>query len=112
MSSLDPAAIAALKARHIAFFEARIVSSKAEASFRQNLAAIHQDLLATRLRDLVRASALADAANALLTSDAVERAVRPIAKRVLAEIFAELRAEKGKVADRISPSARQRIDAL
>src|SRR5262245_43503804 len=110
MSSLDPAALAALKARHIAFFQARIVSPKAEAEWRENLEAVHRDLLATRLRDLVRASALADAANALLTSDAVERAVRPIAKRALAELFAELRAEKGTVSDRVSPSARQRIE--
>src|SRR5438445_397891 len=112
MFPLDPAALAALKARHIAFFEARVVSPKAEAEWRANLEAVHRDLLATRLRDLVRASALADAANTLLTSEAVERVVRPIAKRAIAELFTELRAEKGKFSDRISPAARQRIDAL
>jgi len=112
MSSLDPVAIAALKARHLAFFEARVVSPKAEASFRANLEAGYRDLLATRLRDLVRASALADAANALLTSAAVERAIRPVARRAAAELLAELRAEKGKVSARVSPSTRQRIDAL
>jgi len=112
MTSLDPAALAALKARHIAFFEARVVSPKAEAEWRTNISAIYKELLATRLRDLVRASALCDAANALLTSDAVERAVRPVAKKALTELFAEVRAEKGKVSDRLSPAARKRIDAL
>lgn len=112
MTTLDPEALAALKARHIAFFEARLVSAKAEAEWQENLGAMYRDLLATRVRDLVRASALCDAANAVITGEAVERAVRPIARRAITEAIALVRAEKGKVGDRVPPEARKRIAAL
>jgi hypothetical protein len=112
MSSLDPATLAALKARHLTFIEARIVSVKAEAEWQANLAAVYGDLLATRLRDLARGSDLADAADALFSSEAVERALRPLSKQLLAEVLRALRAEKGTVSDRIPAATEQRIMKL
>lgn len=112
MSNLDPATLTALKARHLAFLEARVVSPKAEAEWQANLTAGYRDLLATPLRELVRAGALADAADAVLTSAALEQAVRPIARRALTEAIASLRAEKGKVGDHLSPVARERLGKL
>lgn len=112
MPTLDAAALTHLKARHLAFFEARVVSARAEAEWRESLAAVYRDLLARPLSDLASAGALADAANALFTSQAIEGAIRPLARRILREALVELRAEKGRVGDRVPAQARQRIMAL
>lgn len=113
MSALDPACLVALKARHIAFFQARLVSAKAEAEWQENLAVVYRDLLATPLGELARPGAVADAAAAVLTSQAVEGAIRPLAKEVLGDALLALRAQDGgKVSDRVPAPARQRIMAL
>jgi hypothetical protein len=112
MPSLDPAALEALKARHLTFFEARVVSAKAEAEWQENLAAVYRDLLAARLSDVASAGVLADAANALFTSQTIEGAVRPLARQILREALRELRVEKGRVGDRVPAEGRQRIMAL
>src|SRR5262245_47514885 len=112
MSSLDSAALAALKARHIAFFQARVVSARAEAEWQENLAKIYRDLLATPLSELGGPGALADVTSALLTGEAIERAVRPLATRLLREALRELCAEKGRVGDHVPAIARQRLMTL
>lgn len=112
MTSFDPTALAALKARHLAFVEARVVSAKAEAEWRANLAAAYGDLLATRLRDLAPGKALADVVDAMLTPDVVEKAVRPAMKIFTREVLGALHDEPGKVGDRIPAETKRQIDAL
>jgi hypothetical protein len=112
MTDFDPVALAALKARHLAFVEARVVSAKAEREWRANIAAAYGDLLATRLGDLAPGKALADMVDAVLTPDVVEKAVRPAMKVFTREMLSALHEEKGKVGDRIPEETKRRIDAL
>src|SRR5580704_138220 len=109
---LPPDALAGLEARHLAFLEARLVSPRAAEAWRANLAALSGDLLAARVGDVVDAGALADALDRVLTGDAIERAARPAARRLLPLVLAELRAEGGVVGDRVPPAAREKIALL
>jgi hypothetical protein len=111
-SPLTPEILTQLKARHLAFLQARLASPDAAASFRAGVAAAHEAILAARVGDVLDARAVALAADAALTGEAVERAARPLAKRLMPVVLAELRAEKGKVKDRLPAAARDRLDAL
>lgn len=110
--SLSPAALTALKARHLAFLEARLVSAEAEAEWKKSLGHIVADLLAIKIGDLASAQHLADAADALFTPEAVERAVRPLARHIVNVVLHELRAEKGTVGARVPAATKKRIDQL
>ena len=110
--SIAPESLAQLRARHLAFLEARLASPAAAVEWCANVAAVCEALLAARVGSVVDARTLADAVDVALTSDAVERAVRPLARRLRPLILAELRAEKGNVRDRVPASAQQRLDAL
>jgi len=111
-SSLPPDALAEMSARHVAFLAARLTSPAAAAELRENLAPVREALLDARVGEILEPVAVAAAIDAALTSEAVERAARPLAKRLLPVILAELRAESGKVGDRIPPSAQRHLDAL
>jgi hypothetical protein len=110
--TLSPDALADLKARHLAFLEARLVSPEAEADWKQNLAHAYADLLAVKVRDVADARLIADAVDALISTEAVEAAVRPLARRVLAVVLRELSAERGTVAARVPVATRRRLDQL
>lgn len=110
--SLPPEILAELRARHLAFLEARLVGAEAEAEWRTNVAAVWADLMATRVKDLADAPAIAAALDAVLTPDLVERAARPIARRILPLVLRELRVEPGKLADHVPAPTRARIEAL
>ena len=111
-SSLTPEILAQLKGRHLAFLEARLVSPRAEVEWRETAAAVFAALLAARVADVVDARALADALDAVLTAEAVERAARPLGKKLLPLVLRELGAEQGKLKDRIPAETRKKIDAL
>ena len=111
-SPLTPEILAQLKERHLAFLAARLVSPEAFAEWRANVAAVVGALLAARVRDVADVRALADAMDAALTSDAVERIARPLAKRLMPVILAGLRADQGQVRDRIPASTQRQLDAL
>jgi hypothetical protein len=64
------------------------------------------------VQDVVDAGALADALDRALTGEAVERAVRPAARRLLPLVLAEIRADEGTLGARVPAAARARIDAL
>jgi hypothetical protein len=112
MATLTPELLAEIEARHLAFLEARLVSPEAAAELRANASAVHDALLAAPVADVVDAQALAAALDAALTRAAVDRAVRPLARRLLPVVLAELRAERGRVEHRVPAAARERIDAL
>jgi hypothetical protein len=109
---LSQAALSALKARHLAFLEARLVSAEAEAEWRKSLGPVVTDLLATKIGDLASAHRLADAADALFTAEAVERTVRPLARHLSGLVLQELRAETGTVGARVPADTKKRIDEL
>ena len=110
--ALSPAALVALKARHLAFLEARLVSIEAEAEWKKHLGSVVADLLATRVGDLAAPARLADAADALFTAEAVERTARPLARHIVNVVLQELRTEKGSVGARVPAATKKRIDAL
>lgn len=110
--SLTAAQLRGLAERHAAFLHARLGSAKAEAEWRGNAAAVYAQILASRVGDVVDARVLGDALDAILTSEAVERAARPVAERVLALALREVRAEKGRAGDRVPLVTRRKIDAL
>jgi hypothetical protein len=116
-SPASPAALTAeilaqLKARHLAFLEARLVSAEAAVEWRAQVGAACETLLAARVGQVVEASAVTDALDAVLTGEAVERVARPLAKRLLPVLLAEARAQKGTVRERVPAATQQRIDAF
>jgi hypothetical protein len=110
--SISPAALAALKARQLAFLEARLVSAEAEADWKKSLGPIVADLLSIKIGALASPQHLADAADALFTPEAVERTVRPLARHIVNVVLHELRAEKGTVGARVPAATKKRIDQL
>jgi hypothetical protein len=104
--------IDALKARQMAFFEARLTSPGAEAEWRANAAAVYRELLATPVGRLVDAGAVADALDAALSSEAVAKTARPIAKAALKAVLAELRASHNKLSDFVPGSSWKTLNAL
>ncbi len=111
-SPISPAALTSLKARHLAFLEARLVSAEAEAEWKKHLGSVVADLLAIKIGDLASPRHLADAADALFTPEAVERTVRPLARHIVNVVLHELRAEKGTVGARVPAATKKRIDQL
>ncbi len=111
-SPLSPAILAELKDRHLAFLAARLVSTEAAAEWRTQVAAAYDTLLAARVGQVVDAGALADALDAALTGEAVERAARPLARHLLPIVLRELRAERGTVRERVPVPAQRRLDAF
>jgi hypothetical protein len=109
---LTPETLAALEARQIAFLEARLTSPEAEREWRANAAKAREALMAARVGDVIDPASLADALESTLTAGAVERVARPIARRLLPVVLAELRADRGRVGERVPPPARARLEAL
>lgn len=109
---LTPEILAELEARHLAFLEARLVSPEAAAEWLDNAPAIHDVILAARVGDVVDPGALGAAIDAALTGEAVERAARPLLRKLMPVVLAELRSERGKVGDRVPAAARRHVDAL
>jgi hypothetical protein len=110
--AISPAALAALKDRHLAYLTARLVSAEAEAEWRKTLGLVVADLLSVKVGELASPALLADAADTFFTAEAVERSVRPLARHVVNVVLQELRAEKGTVGARVPAATKKRIDAL
>lgn len=109
---LTQADLAQLRARHLAFLKARLLSPQAEAEWRANVAAIWKDLLAAKVSAIVDAPAVHAALDAVLTPEAVDRAARPIGQRVLPIVLRELGAEQSKLGDHVPEATRKKIEAL
>lgn len=108
----DPALLADLKARQIAFFQERLVSAKAEEDWRSRAAAVYAELLATPLGQIADAAAIADALDAALSADAVKSAFRPLADAVLTAAASEIRSQRARVGDYIPDGSLAKIDRL
>jgi hypothetical protein len=109
---LPQSTIDALKARQIAYIEARLVSPKAEAEWRANAASVYRELLAAPLSALIDSRALADALDAALSSEAVRATARPLVKAALKVARAELLKSRAKLGDYVPAASREPLDAL
>lgn len=101
-----------LKARQIAFFQARLVSPHAEDEWRTNIGAVYADLLTTKVASLVDAGALTAAIDAALSDDAIRTAARPLLARVIPALLTEVRESRARAGDHVPGAARATIDAL
>jgi len=110
--SLTPEDLAQLRARHVAFLEARLLSPQAEAEWRANLAALWIDLCSAKVAAIADAPAIAAALDAVLTPEVVARAARPLGQRILPIVLRELAAEHSKLGDHVPEGARKKIEAL
>jgi hypothetical protein len=109
---LTSADLADLRARHLAFLAARLVSPEAEAEWRANLPLIFADLMSAKVTSIIDPAALAAALDATLTAENVERAARPLGKLILPLVLREMKAEPGKLGDHVPAEARKKIEAL
>jgi hypothetical protein len=109
---LTPEILGALEARQVAFLEARLVSDEARRAWSANFAAARRELMAAKVGDLVDPAALASALDAALTGASVERVARPLAKKLLPVVLAELRAEPRALGDHVPTAARPKLEAL
>src|SRR4051794_7779759 len=107
--SLAPEDLRQLRARHLAFLKARLLSPQAEAEWRTNLAAGWKDLCAAKVAAVVDAPAVAAALDAVLTPEAVARAARPLGQRILPLVLRELGAEHSKIGDHVPEDTRRKI---
>ncbi|HVY48556.1 MAG TPA: hypothetical protein VHB21_21855 [Minicystis sp.] len=110
--SLDPAALAELRARHLDFVARRLDGPDAEHLFRANVAAAFAALLEAPLGDVAPADRAADALERLASERAFEAIVRPVARALLDVGLAELAAEDGALGDRVPGPAKARIERL
>ncbi|WP_434043821.1 MULTISPECIES: hypothetical protein [Sorangium] len=101
-----------LKARQIAFLEARLVSEAAARDFRERLPAGFAALLATPLGALADAAAIARALDALAAEESLRRAVRPAAAAALAALIEAARAERRRAKELMPEGARATIDRI
>jgi hypothetical protein len=102
----------ALEARHVAFLKERLVSDAAASEWRANVTGVREALLSARVGEVVDPKALADALDAALTREAVERVARPLARALLPLVLAELEADRTRVGDHLPVASRQRLEAL
>lgn len=110
--SLSPDIVVDLKARHLAFLEARLASPRAAEEWSANAASVYVTLLGTRIGDVIDATQLADAFDSVLTADAVNGAVSPVARRLLPILLKTIYAQKGPLDAWVPDPARANLDAL
>ncbi|MEJ7733581.1 MAG: hypothetical protein WKG00_30850 [Polyangiaceae bacterium] len=109
---LDAALLAAMRARHVAHVQARLVDARAEAAWRDNLLAGARAILAARVADLVDADKLAAALDALLAPEVVEAALRPAATAAWVMTEARLRSDPRAVGSYLAAPQKQALDSL
>ena len=109
---LDTAALAAMRARHVAHVQARLVDARAEAAWRDNVLAGARVLLATRVADLVDADKLATVLDALLEPEVVEEALRPAATAAWVMTEARLRSDQRAVGSYLEAAQKAALDRL
>jgi hypothetical protein len=112
LSSLSPATISALRARHAAFLAERLVDARAHDDFVRSFAAGYDHVLSRPVRELVDARRLVDASQRLLTDDAIRGLVAPIAREVHRRVLASLRDDDAKIGDYVPSEAREAIGRL
>lgn len=110
--SLPPGAVAALRARHIAYLAERLTDDRAKADFVHSFANVYDHVLRQRLRDLVDPGAAATALTRVLTREAVRALAAPVVREIHRRAVASLKRDDAKLGDYVPEEARDAIAAL
>ncbi|MBX3198404.1 MAG: hypothetical protein KF894_09760 [Labilithrix sp.] len=110
--SLDPATIAALRSRHVAFLAERLVDDRARGDFIRSFAGGYDHVMARPIRELFDPKALVDGGAKVLASDAVRGLLAPIARELHRRVLASLRSDDAKLGDYVPAGARAAIGEL
>ncbi len=110
--ALTPELLSDLKARHIAFLEARLVSEAAERDFAANMETMRDALLSLKLGEIAPPDVVKGALLRIVTSETVDLALRPLVEEIGDAMLAELRADGRTVNECITPPTRKKIDQL
>ncbi|MGK4001026.1 hypothetical protein WMF31_00270 [Sorangium sp. So ce1036] len=101
-----------LRARQIAFLEARLVSDAAARAWRRHLPEGFAALLATPLGELADAAAIARVLDALAAEESLRRAVRPAAAAAIAALLEAGRGEPRRAKELLPEGARDKLDRI
>ncbi|MBX3213366.1 MAG: hypothetical protein KF850_15120 [Labilithrix sp.] len=110
--SLDPATIAALRSRHVAFLAERLVDDRARGDFIRSFAGGYDHVMAQPIRELFDPKALVAGGAEVLASDAVRGLLAPIAREIHRRVLASLRSDDAKLGDYVPEGAREAIAEL
>lgn len=110
--SLDPATIAALRSRHVAFLAERLVDDRARGDFIRSFAGGYDHVMAQPIRELFDPKALVAGGAEVLASDAVRGLLAPIAREIHRRVLASLRSDDAKLGDYVPERAREAIAEL
>lgn len=112
LASLDPATIAALRSRHVAFLTSRLVDERARGDFIRSFSAGYDHVLSRPLRELIDPKVLVTGASNVLSNEVVRGLLAPIAREINRRAVASLRTDKTKLGDYVPAEARKAINAL
>jgi hypothetical protein len=110
--SLSTATISALRAKHVAFLQERLVDDRARGDFIRSFAGGYEHVLAQPLRSVIDPRAVASFIEHVLTDTALRGLVSPIAREIHRRIVASLRTDEAKLGDYVPGEAREAINEL
>jgi len=110
--SLDPATIAALRSRHVAFLAERLVDDRARGDFIRSFAGGYDHVMGRPIRELLQPQTLVAGGAKLLTNEVVRGLLAPIAQEVNRRVVTSLRTDEAKLGDYVPREARAAIDEL
>lgn len=110
--ALPPAAIAVLRAKHIAYLAERLTDDRARGDFVRGFANAYEHVLGRPLRELVDPAAVAAFLTDVATAEAVRGLAAPVVREVHRRVVASLRADDAKLGDFVTKDAREAIDAI
>ncbi|HEY4118426.1 MAG TPA: hypothetical protein VGM56_11250 [Byssovorax sp.] len=104
--------LAELRDRHAAFVIARLTDARAEAAWRENVAAAIDALLGATVGDVLPVALVVDAVERVATHHAFDAFVAPIARASVAAHVVALAREPGKAGEHVPDAARDAIARL
>ncbi len=112
LSSLPPAVLSALRARHVAYLAERLVDERAKADFVRSFVSAYGHVLGKRVRELVDADALLVGLTKIATEPQVRLLAAPVAREVHARLAASLATDDVELGAYVPAAAREAIDEL
>jgi len=109
---LTPQAIAALRARHIAFLAERLTDERAHGDFVRSFAAGYDHVLGQKLRDVVHPREIVEGLARVLTDATLRGVLAPIVRDVHRRVVRSLKSDPTPLGDYVPDDARRAIDAL
>jgi hypothetical protein len=108
----DREALLALKARHLAFVEDRLLGAEAEGAWRANVARAIEALLDAPVGQVAPPEVIAGALERLASGAAFDAMVAPFAAVIEAAVVKEMGAERGAIGDHVPPDARRALTRM